>query len=1085
MWGISAQVYELRSSRNWGIGDFEDVESLCTLAAEAGADFVGLNPLHALFQAEPKRCSPYSPSNRRFLNPLYLAVDKLPNFDRDLVPQEQLARARECELVDYPLVSQLKLTVLRQLWQRWNESDADDGRFSRQRFTAFLEEGGDALRGHCLFEALSFHMTAEGYGSGWQSWPSGYHDCTSDEVQAFAAARGDEIQFHAWLQWLTALQLEEVAAHAKALRMRIGLYLDFAVGEVPDGSSTWSKPELVLPGIHVGAPPDAFSAKGQDWGLVPLSPVPLLDAGNAHYKDLVDRTARYAGALRLDHVLGLWQLFLIPEGETAAAGGYMRYPFKEVMGHLAVVSQARQTIIVGEDLGNVPVGFRPALKKAGALGYRVLYFENVENDDLIKNRPPSASLTCLSTHDLPPLTGWWAEDDIDFAQGQGWCDGETATRLRAERTEQKSRILQTPVVDLESHERVVQTGIPLIGNVALGPRGRAAFAVRVPIQRKDKVRAVLSAVVRPAIVTELLYAAGLPPTWTAWVVDGQDRLVASTGAPALAGSLSSEFATFSGASIGSATLKDGGELRVSEVALSETPWRVRVGLPVAEYSQLATSATTLLMGASCLTLLLSGSAAFLFHREVRARSRERETVANWQRMDALGKLTGQAAHDFNNLLMVFQSGVEGIKRRRNDEKRVNQLLSHMSEGVSRGKAITQRLLSFSRRSNQGAEHVDLDVKLLELNPLLQQAVNDSILIDIKIPEDTWPVHVDPASLEIALINLFTNSREAMEDGLTSTVSLDEPLLLVEAAAGAQQPAESWLELQRQTVEHRLLALLTSDDFVPLRLAAAMSHSLIGGGKRFRPLFFLCMIGDRADNQAAIDVACAIEMVHSASLVLDDLPCMDDAELRRRQPTTHKLYGEATAILAAVSLLSRGFSTLSSLSELAPDLRAALLSVLAKAVGHEGLAGGQELDLHGGALEDGLAGIEQKNWLKTGALFVATAEMAGLLGGRSPAEKKALLRFASHLGSAFQALDDYLDATAAADLLGKDTRKDQDRATIVSGLGPAQARKTYRQHLQLAYDVLAECSIREDAVHLMLSSIFDGTAWHTDEAGGAR
>ncbi len=326
------------------------------------------------------------------------------------------------------------------------------------------------------------------------------------------------------------------------------------------------------------------------------------------------------------------------------------------------------------------------------------------------------------------------------------------------------------VVDMQSHDTLVQTGAAVVGNIAIGPKGEAAFALRAPIRRNDRLRAVLSVVIRPTIVTKLLYANGLPGSWSAWIVDGEDRLVASTGAPALAGEPASAFASFSGEDFSAATLTNGMQLRVAEVALADTPWRVRVGLPVSDYEELARRATLLLVAASCFTLLLSGSAVFLFQREVRARNRERESMANWQRMDALGKLTGQAAHDFNNLLMVFQSGVEGIKRRRDDEQRVTQLLAHMNDGVARGKAITQRLLSFSRRSNQGASHVELDVKLAELSPLLRQAVNDAIVIETRIADDIWPVHVDPAGLEIALINLLTNAKEAMAGGGTVTVS---------------------------------------------------------------------------------------------------------------------------------------------------------------------------------------------------------------------------------------------------------------------------------------------------------------------------
>lgn len=326
------------------------------------------------------------------------------------------------------------------------------------------------------------------------------------------------------------------------------------------------------------------------------------------------------------------------------------------------------------------------------------------------------------------------------------------------------------VVDMESYGRLIQSGKPVIGNVVIGAKGQAAFAIRIPIERNGKLQAVLSAVLRPHVVTDLLKSTGLPDSWPTWIVDGHGKLVTSTGAPEIAGMAGDEFASFAGTDFGKATLKSGGELRAVDAPLLETPWHVRVGIPVAEYDQLARKAWMLLVAGGCVTLLLSGAAAFLLLREIYARNRERESMANWQRMDALGKLTGQAAHDFNNLLMVFQSGVEGIKRRRQDERRVTALLEHMSDGIARGKAITQRLLSFSRRSNQGATHVELDQKLASIQPLLRQALNDTITMDVKLPDDLWAVHVDPAGLEIALINLLTNGREAMRGGGQLTIS---------------------------------------------------------------------------------------------------------------------------------------------------------------------------------------------------------------------------------------------------------------------------------------------------------------------------
>ncbi|TPP04258.1 4-alpha-glucanotransferase [Rhizobium glycinendophyticum] len=444
-WGISTQLYELRSARNWGIGDFEDLKNLCSIAADAGADFIGLNPLHALFLAQPTHCSPYSPSNRRFLNPLYLAVDRIAGFEKSMADVEAIASARRSHIVDYNQVAALKLSALSVLWRTWQSRGLPDARLSKSVFDAFVLEGGDALFGHALFEALSAEMTEQGYGRGPSEWPQDFRRRENIAVHQFADAHQDEVLFHIWLQWLTALQLEEVVNHARGAGMQVGLYLDFAVGDVPDGSSVWAEPELALPGLHLGAPPDAFSVQGQDWGLVPLSPLPLIDRSRTNYRDLVDRTARYAGALRLDHALGLWQFFLIPEGETAAEGGYLRYPFPELVADLASVSQERKTIIVGEDLGNVPPGFRDALRKAALLGYNVLYFGDAEPDTASGDKGPSLSLACLSTHDLPPLLGWWRADDIDFAKEQGFLDEETERRVRAERRQRKTELLEAAV----------------------------------------------------------------------------------------------------------------------------------------------------------------------------------------------------------------------------------------------------------------------------------------------------------------------------------------------------------------------------------------------------------------------------------------------------------------------------------------------------------------------------------------------------------------------------------------------------------------------------------------------------------------
>jgi len=265
-WGVTLQLYELRSRRNWGIGDFADLGEVCPLAAGAGADFLGVNPLHALFLADPQRCSPFSPSNRLFVNPLYIAPDRLPFFAPEPVELDRAARLRETDAVDYRAVAELKLAALRRAFAAWRASDDAPAPFAPKTFERFRRDGGEPLRRHGLFEALSARMAADRHGAGWHGWPEAFRSPENPAVQAFARENADEVGFHIWLQWIAKIQLAQAAEAAKAAGMRIGLYLDFAVGEAPDGSATWSEPDLFMPGMSIGAPPDMFTANGQDPG---------------------------------------------------------------------------------------------------------------------------------------------------------------------------------------------------------------------------------------------------------------------------------------------------------------------------------------------------------------------------------------------------------------------------------------------------------------------------------------------------------------------------------------------------------------------------------------------------------------------------------------------------------------------------------------------------------------------------------------------------------------------------------------------------------------------------------------------------
>jgi 4-alpha-glucanotransferase len=422
-WGLSCQLYALKSKRNLGVGDFADLAELCAIAAAAGADFVGTNPLHALFLADPSRCSPYSPSSRRFLNPIYIAVDQLGRpgslSDRDRAQGDSL---RALTLIDYGRVSRLKLRLLRKAFSARQDDAA---------FKCFEDQGGETLRDFATFEALSQSMVAHGHGSGWRSWPESFRDNKSGSVRAFVKQHTDDIRFHAWLQWVAASQL--VAAQAKALKagMRIGLYLDLAVGVAPDGAATWSDPSVVVPSAHIGAPPDAFNANGQDWGLAPISPSVLCDTSCRPLFDDLAASMRYAGAVRIDHVMGLQRLYWIPEGFAAQKGCYVRYPLGDMIAAVAACSRQHAAMVIGEDLGTVPEGFRELMARSEIQGYRVLMFERRPDGSFISpDRYPQRALACVGTHDLPTQAAWWSGADLELRRELGMATGPEALPQR-------------------------------------------------------------------------------------------------------------------------------------------------------------------------------------------------------------------------------------------------------------------------------------------------------------------------------------------------------------------------------------------------------------------------------------------------------------------------------------------------------------------------------------------------------------------------------------------------------------------------------------------------------------------------------
>ncbi len=452
-WGATAQLYGVRSARNWGIGDFTDLASLIGQLGERGAGLVGVNPLHALFPAMPEHASPYSPSSRLFRNILYIDVEAVPEWRdceaaRTLVRSTafaaRLASLRDSPLVDYAAVAAAKRQVLELLYRHFRQSylAADSAR--AQAFRAYVLAGGAALREHALFDALheSFHSD-DPTVRGWAAWPEAYRDPRSPAVTQYAASHVEHVEYYAYLQWQAEEQFAAASAKARASGLAVGIYGDLAVSIDRGGAEAWANQDLYAIGASVGAPPDAFNMNGQDWGLPPMIPSRLRDAAYAPFLATLRANMRHTGALRIDHVMGLARLFWVPAGARPADGAYVQYPFADLLGLLALESHRHRCMVIGEDLGTVPDALRATLAENAVLSYRVLIFERDAGGAF---KPPDAYppevLASASTHDLPTLAGWWAGKDIALRADHGLLPSEDERGSQArERADDRMRLL--------------------------------------------------------------------------------------------------------------------------------------------------------------------------------------------------------------------------------------------------------------------------------------------------------------------------------------------------------------------------------------------------------------------------------------------------------------------------------------------------------------------------------------------------------------------------------------------------------------------------------------------------------------------
>ncbi|HEY1998587.1 4-alpha-glucanotransferase [Paraburkholderia sp.] len=454
LWGVAAQLYGLRRTGDGGIGDYSALSHLAIESAKRGAHALAVSPTHAMFSAEPQRFSPYSPSSRLWLNVTH--IDPAAVFGAEAARAAiEAAKAGDTWsqlerplLIDWPQAVQLKLKVLRILFEAFCVHERAQDSPRALEFNAFCVKGGRALEDHARFEALQAAQLAQPDGNGhWRNWPEALRDPRSAEVETFANAHRHEVEFHLFLQWLAAKGLSHAQHAARDAGMAVGLIADLAVGCDSAGSHAWSYRDDMLQGVSVGAPPDLFNQAGQAWGLTTFSPRAMRIQGFSAFIDMLRAAFTHAGGVRIDHILGLRRLWLVPEGESARHGAYLRYPLEDMLRLIALESWRHRAIVIGEDLGTVPPGFRERLDEHGIAGIRVLWFERSEAGKGFK--PPRKwdrnAVATTTTHDLPTVTGWWRGADIDWRNQIGQtmprADGRDPVKLaHAERAEDRAAL---------------------------------------------------------------------------------------------------------------------------------------------------------------------------------------------------------------------------------------------------------------------------------------------------------------------------------------------------------------------------------------------------------------------------------------------------------------------------------------------------------------------------------------------------------------------------------------------------------------------------------------------------------------------
>jgi 4-alpha-glucanotransferase len=450
--GLAISLYGLRSQRNWGCGDTTDLKALTDWVAEhTGTSFIALNPLHAIPNRQPYNTSPYLPNSIFYRNPIYLDIEAIPDFAsssraaalfQSPAVQAEISGLRAAELVEYERVYALKLRFLRLLFQTFLQEWRDNTPRAIE-LKQYIEREGSLLDRFAVHSALdqAIHKACPEIWN-WTGWPAQYQDPESNATREFARRHWRTVLFYKYMQWQLDLQLAQSQQHAIERGLSVGLYHDLALATDRFGSDLWAHRDFFVSGCRVGAPPDDFSPKGQDWGFPPPNSDRHVDDGYRLFAESIRKNCRHGGALRIDHVMRFFRLYWIPDGMEATEGTYVRDRFEALLSILALESVRNQVIVIGEDLGTVPDEAREVLHRFGIFSYRLLYFEQSNGRFRSPQEYPIDALVSATTHDLPTLAGFWSGRDIEARREAGLLADESGYQsMRADRAREKQKLL--------------------------------------------------------------------------------------------------------------------------------------------------------------------------------------------------------------------------------------------------------------------------------------------------------------------------------------------------------------------------------------------------------------------------------------------------------------------------------------------------------------------------------------------------------------------------------------------------------------------------------------------------------------------